>query len=64
MLSSLGISRILAESQENILGAAVTSIEYYRKERAVQIYLNRERLLPDAVVSSDGMGISRREEPH
>lgn len=43
MLSSLGILRILAESREHIVGAVIGSIEYYRKERAVQLYLKRER---------------------
>ncbi len=43
MLSSLDITRILIESSSHLVGARMGSIEYYRKERAVQIYLDEER---------------------
>jgi predicted ribosome quality control (RQC) complex YloA/Tae2 family protein len=39
MLSSLDITRVLAESSDFIEGGTITSIEFYRKERAVQIYI-------------------------
>ncbi len=43
MLSSLDVTRILAESSRDIVDAAVTSIEYYRKERALQLYCKSRR---------------------
>ncbi len=39
MLSSLDITRILAESSDYIEGGIISSIEFYRKERAVQVYI-------------------------
>lgn len=38
MLTSLDITRILTESASIITGSNITGVEYYRKERAVQVY--------------------------
>lgn len=38
MLSSLDISRILAESSRLLIEADISAVEYYRKERTVQVY--------------------------
>jgi len=43
MLSSLTISKILAEATGDIFGGRITSLEYYRKERAVQVYIKSRR---------------------
>lgn len=43
MLSSLDITRVLAESSEFIEGGEITSVEFYRKERAVQIYIQASK---------------------
>jgi predicted ribosome quality control (RQC) complex YloA/Tae2 family protein len=43
MLSSLDITRILAESSPALLKANITGIEYYRKERTVQVYLKSDK---------------------
>jgi predicted ribosome quality control (RQC) complex YloA/Tae2 family protein len=43
MLSSLGITRILAESSALLADTEITAIEYYRKERTVQLYVKGER---------------------
>ena len=43
MLTSLDITRILAESAGSMIGATVTAVEYYRKERTVQVYLKKDR---------------------
>lgn len=45
MLSSLDISRILFESGQSLLGAEIIGIEWYRKERAVQLYFKDDRRL-------------------
>lgn len=38
MLSSLDITRILSEAENYFIGGKVIGLEYYRKERAVQLY--------------------------
>ncbi len=43
MLSSFDITRILAESAASLIGANITGVEYYRKERAVQVYIKSDR---------------------
>ncbi|MDD4051789.1 MAG: NFACT family protein [candidate division Zixibacteria bacterium] len=43
MLSSLDITRILAESSRDVEGGTLAAIEYYRKERALQLYVKREK---------------------
>ena len=43
MLSSLDITRILAESSAHLEGGTLAAIEYYRKERALQLYVKREK---------------------
>ncbi|NMC42438.1 MAG: fibronectin-binding domain-containing protein [candidate division Zixibacteria bacterium] len=43
MLSSLDITRILAESSRHLEGGLLSAIEYYRKERALQLYVKREK---------------------
>jgi predicted ribosome quality control (RQC) complex YloA/Tae2 family protein len=43
MLSSLDITRILAESSAHLDGGTLSAIEYYRKERALQLYVKREK---------------------
>ena len=43
MLTSLDITRILAESAGTMIGATITAVEYYRKERTVQVYLKKDR---------------------
>jgi predicted ribosome quality control (RQC) complex YloA/Tae2 family protein len=43
MLSSLDITRILAESSRHLEGGVLSAIEYYRKERALQLYVKREK---------------------
>lgn len=43
MLSSLDITRILAESGQDITGAEIIGFEWYRKERAVQLYYKADR---------------------
>lgn len=43
MLSSLDITRILAESSRHLDGGILSAIEYYRKERALQLYVKREK---------------------
>ena len=43
MLSSLDITRVLAESADHLNGAKITGIEFYRKERAVQLYARRKK---------------------
>ena len=44
MLSSLDITRLLAESAGDIIGGEIASIEYYRKERALQVYVKTDRV--------------------
>ncbi len=43
MLSSLDITRILAESSPVLIEGNITGVEYYRKERAVQLYLKKDK---------------------
>lgn len=43
MLSSLDITRILAESSAHLEGGELSAVEYYRKERALQLYVKREK---------------------
>jgi len=43
MLTSLDITRILAESASVVTDANITGVEYYRKERAVQIYFRKDK---------------------
>lgn len=43
MLSSLDITRILAESCHRLEGGTLSAVEYYRKERALQLYVKREK---------------------
>lgn len=43
MLSSLDITRILTEAAHLAQGAHISSIEYYRKERALQLYFKAEK---------------------
>lgn len=43
MLSSLDIGRVIAEAKDKIVDSTVLSIEYYRKERAAQLYLKSDR---------------------
>jgi len=43
MLTSLDITRILAESAAVLIDANITGVEYYRKERAVQLYVKKDR---------------------
>ena len=43
MLSSLDITRILAESSAHLEGGTLSAIEFYRKERALQLYVKREK---------------------
>jgi len=43
MISSLDITRILAESSRYLVDAEATSLEYYRKERAIQLYIKGDR---------------------
>jgi len=43
MLSSLDITRILAEASAELIDANITGVEYYRKERAVQLYLKGDK---------------------
>ncbi len=50
MLTSLDITRILAESASVITTANISGVEYYRKERAVQIYCKKDK--PHAVTLS------------
>lgn len=50
MLTSLDITRILAESASLITTANISGVEYYRKERAVQIYCRKDK--PYAVTLS------------
>ncbi len=50
MLTSLDITRILAESAAVIANANISGVEYYRKERAVQIYCRKDK--PYAVTLS------------
>ena len=45
MLSSLDITRILAESSPELIKSNITGVEYYRKERAVQLYLKNDKRL-------------------
>lgn len=43
MLSSLDITRILAESSAELVNANIIGVEYYRKERTVQVYLKGDK---------------------
>jgi len=45
MLSSLDITRILAESQPTLISATIDDIRHYRKERLLQIYVAGEKRL-------------------
>ncbi len=38
MLSSLDITRVVAESANTLVGSRISSVEFYRKERALQVY--------------------------
>jgi predicted ribosome quality control (RQC) complex YloA/Tae2 family protein len=43
MLTSLDITRVLAESASIITDSNITGVEYYRKERAVQVYCRKDK---------------------
>jgi predicted ribosome quality control (RQC) complex YloA/Tae2 family protein len=45
MVSSLDITRILAESVSSLIGGNITAIDYYRKERTVQIIIEASERL-------------------